>query len=270
VLRTNGIGTTAARNLALRNAKGRWIAVLDADDIAFPERLERQTSLMEDTPGIFGLATRGALFVRPGHALGLTAGNVPTTREELRTLKARRHLFVFCHPTLMFDARKLSALGAYDESFAQAEDTELVNRGIYAHDLPVLLIDEPLTWYRLSESGMSNQGLTLQRRVLRYLEERNHLWLEGKQPPTLDEYLATTPDLRTRARWKRHDIGARLYRKAGIQFGEGRPVRAIANVALAMALHPRYALRKARRQKTKRSELERLNEGHARAQEPRD
>jgi glycosyltransferase involved in cell wall biosynthesis len=270
VIRTTGVGEPAARNIAVGAARGRWIAMLDADDIAVPERLQRQVPFMERHPELFASASRGILFVRPGQALGLTSVDTPKNTEELAALKRDVHLFVLCHPTLIFRADRLRSVGAYDESFFQACDAELFNRAIYSHDLQILLIDEPLTWYRIAAGGMSTQGLALQRRVLRYLEERNHQWLASEQPPTLEEYLATTPDLRTRARWKRHDIGARLYRKAGIQFGEGRPVRAIANVALAMALHPRYALRKARRQKTKRSELERLDESHARADKPRD
>ena len=41
-------GAALARNKALRNAKGRWIAFLDADDLWLPEKLERQISFMTE------------------------------------------------------------------------------------------------------------------------------------------------------------------------------------------------------------------------------
>lgn len=39
-------GAAVSRNRALREAKGRWIAFLDSDDIWHPEKLERQLSFM--------------------------------------------------------------------------------------------------------------------------------------------------------------------------------------------------------------------------------
>ncbi len=40
-------GAAISRNYALREAKGKWIAFLDSDDIWLPEKLEKQISFME-------------------------------------------------------------------------------------------------------------------------------------------------------------------------------------------------------------------------------
>lgn len=45
--RTRSGGPSAARNLAIAHARGRWLAVLDADDLFLPERLERMVPLAE-------------------------------------------------------------------------------------------------------------------------------------------------------------------------------------------------------------------------------
>jgi glycosyltransferase involved in cell wall biosynthesis len=42
-------GAAVSRNYALREAKGKWIAFLDSDDIWHPEKLERQIRFMEET-----------------------------------------------------------------------------------------------------------------------------------------------------------------------------------------------------------------------------
>ena len=41
-------GAAVSRNRALREAKGRWIAFLDSDDLWEPEKLERQIAFMEN------------------------------------------------------------------------------------------------------------------------------------------------------------------------------------------------------------------------------
>lgn len=45
-------GAAVARNTALKNANGQFIAYLDADDIWFPTKLERQLNFLKDNPHV--------------------------------------------------------------------------------------------------------------------------------------------------------------------------------------------------------------------------
>jgi len=52
IYRQENKGPAAARNLALRNAYGRYIMFLDADDSILPHKLSRQVAILESTPHI--------------------------------------------------------------------------------------------------------------------------------------------------------------------------------------------------------------------------
>ncbi|NES18031.1 MAG: glycosyltransferase [Symploca sp. SIO3E6] len=43
-------GMSASRNLGIRNAQGKYIALLDADDVWLPQKLEKQVSILESQP----------------------------------------------------------------------------------------------------------------------------------------------------------------------------------------------------------------------------
>lgn len=45
-------GMSASRNLGIRNARGKYFALLDADDIWSPSKLERQVEILESHPGV--------------------------------------------------------------------------------------------------------------------------------------------------------------------------------------------------------------------------
>ena len=51
-------GAALSRNYALREAKGRWIAFLDSDDMWMPEKLEHQIAFMEENGYSFSCTKR--------------------------------------------------------------------------------------------------------------------------------------------------------------------------------------------------------------------
>lgn len=113
-------GNYPARNKGCRLAKGRYIAVMDADDIAYANRLEVQVKYMEEHPEIFA----------SGSAYKLSENNLIVT-ESTKWDEIRFVLFkTFCmlHPTMILRKDILEKVGFYHETSRYAEDYDLVLR----------------------------------------------------------------------------------------------------------------------------------------------
>ena len=65
-------GVAAARNLAIKNAKGEYIAPIDADDIWFPEKLERQMEVMLNSDSSVGLVYAWSVYIEEDSTLTKT------------------------------------------------------------------------------------------------------------------------------------------------------------------------------------------------------
>ncbi len=150
-------GVAAARNAAVRHASGDWVAVLDADDVWLPQRLERSAAVL------------GAR--RQPCVLGPDAW-VWREPEDLRTALARRESVfhdlcrldlglppaqaVYRNAPIMHPLFPRAALLAepYDEDLRVYEDTELVWR-LVACGLEMVFLNEPLGFYRVGCASLT-------------------------------------------------------------------------------------------------------------------
>lgn len=121
VLRQERTGLTRALNAGLARAAAPLVARLDADDVALPERLERQCAFLAREPavGLLGTAareidSRGALvrIVRP-----------PLDDAALRHALIRANPFV--HSSVMVRRALVERAGGYDATLPVAQDYDL-------------------------------------------------------------------------------------------------------------------------------------------------
>jgi glycosyltransferase involved in cell wall biosynthesis len=113
-------GIVYSRNRILTAAKGKYIAVLDSDDIALPNRLEKQVEFLENNTE-YGMC--GSYFRVINHR-GQRMYNVkfPVTDKELKT-----YLWFgnsFCHSTVLMNT-EIARQSMYPESFPLGEDYAL-------------------------------------------------------------------------------------------------------------------------------------------------
>lgn len=134
-------GSGVARNVALRGAAGEYIAVMDADDISLPLRLEAQVSEMETDKEIAVLATQVAEFGEWG---GPLEGRWPTSDSEVAARQVAMKMPI-PHPSAMFRATEIRRVGGYDERCRRAQDFALL---LKLSDRRVRCLSEVLVHYR--------------------------------------------------------------------------------------------------------------------------
>lgn len=163
-------GVAVAVQLGVEAARYRWIARMDSDDIALPERLATQMDAIS-SGGYDLLGTAMSEFRSADGAL-LGVRRMPT--EHVRIVRALRSHNAFNHPTVLFRRSLALRVGGY-RSLDHLEDYDLFVRmwsaGARLHNLP-----EPLVKFRADDDmfrrrrapGIHRAELQLQRNLRAY------------------------------------------------------------------------------------------------------
>jgi glycosyltransferase involved in cell wall biosynthesis len=115
-------GLAARLNQAVELARGRFIARMDADDICFPDRLEKQVAYLEGHPDIDLIASGAVVF--SGRDL---IGVMPIGSDHQDLARHAFRGFPFPHPTWCGRAEWFRA-NPYDESLGKTQDQDLLLR----------------------------------------------------------------------------------------------------------------------------------------------
>ena len=154
-------GAAMARNTGIDEARGRYLAFLDADDVWMPQKLEKELAFMKE---------KGAAFVFTAYEFGdeeaRGTGRVVHAPERLTYRQALSRTVIFT-TTVLFDTEKLCA-GAGRELLHMpavgSEDTALwwkiLRSGFDAYGL-----DEVLAIYRRPAGSLSSNKLKAIKRI---------------------------------------------------------------------------------------------------------
>lgn len=136
------MGLANSLNSALAKASGHYVARMDADDIAFPQRLERQVAFLGQHPAI-DVVGAGVIEINERENPGRLLRRRETHEEMVKYLFTENPFF---HPTVMARKGFFEAMRGYDERLRRAQDYDLWLRG-YRHFIYHNL-REPLVYYR--------------------------------------------------------------------------------------------------------------------------
>jgi len=185
-LTSNG-GVAGALNAGLDRIATPYIARLDADDLAVPERLATQFAFLEAHPGIDVCGSVLEMFSdEPGSGTKLSPRHAHDAAIKTGLLQQN----TMAHPSILVRRGFFDDVGRYDSRYDYAEDYELWCRGAllgksYAN------LQEPLTRYRLHRHQVSQQHRQVQmERDMQVKRKYISALLGGASPGIVAEFLS--------------------------------------------------------------------------------
>lgn len=163
-------GPSAARNAGIRQARGEYIAFLDADDIWLPTKLELQSDLLSKQLSV-GIVYCGAHEVDNSLRYLRTPDLGPAWplagHDAFIRLLEQKHSVVAPLSTMMLRKVCFDAVVLFDEQIVQAEEWDFLFRLAYRWN--IAFVSEPLVLYRMT--GHFNPAKRLNRHIGQAHEE---------------------------------------------------------------------------------------------------
>jgi glycosyltransferase involved in cell wall biosynthesis len=211
-------GHSASRNLAMREAQGEYVALLDADDLWMPRKLEEQVAIMRRFPEVGGLYGKTLYwFSWTGRPDDQPLDYVPELRVPLDAVMpapeflarmVRGTVTVPCTCSLLVRHSLLNTTGGFEESFTSLFGDQVFYTKIFLA-APVFVASQCWDRYRrhpesLCATVLPDQAVRARRRFLQWVEA--YLGRTGLDDGSVRKAVE-------RALWELdHPLGARILR----------------------------------------------------------
>jgi O-antigen biosynthesis protein len=156
---SENLGPAPTRNKAVAAARGEYLAIMDADDAALPERFRKEADFLDAHPD-YGLV--GSAFFIQDHLPGSARRLQKVLTEDRDIREGLKKQNWFGHSTVMIRRSVFNELGGYDPAFRYSHDYELMIR--VAEKYKVANLAEPLCIWRSSPNNITNAKAAEQKR----------------------------------------------------------------------------------------------------------
>lgn len=156
------LGQPMSRNNAIQIARGNYIAIMDADDVAREDRLEKEVAYLDEHLNVGFVGSQAKIIDSEGRFTGEIIGNRGMTSYQLEWLELSRLYTSIIHPSVMFRKSVFEKLDVgYDPTYPYAQDKNLWLR-MYTY-AEAYVIPECLLYYRRHDGAVSKAKNNLQR-----------------------------------------------------------------------------------------------------------
>jgi len=240
-------GISDALNRGIDQARFPWIAIMHADDVALPKRLEAQFNASQAHPNVVVWGTHLYHVDAQERVLGISKTG-PASEAHFHELRRNAQAVVVAHPSAFLKKEIWEKAGKYDPRFDGTEDMELFDR--MAEFGAVVAIPEPLMLYRIHASSVTMNRFMKMRQFSRYVRERQRARLHKRPIPTFEEFTAQRRQAPPIERLRRYldDISQLHYRKAGLAHAEKKRLKCLLHFGASTLFNPAYSLKRIRDQ----------------------
>lgn len=241
-------GAAVARNRGLAEARGEFIAPLDADDRWMPDKLEKQLAALLSEPDCVCIGCLMGYIAADGKPLPRLVSRLVQTGEDPRQpgqqeLIRRALVVPFPPSAMLMRTAAVRAVGGSDETLGclPGEEQDLLAR--LAWHGRVSMVPERLAEYRLRDDSHSGADHLYSRRVARFISLRQRARLAGAEL-SWEQFDA---EYRPSFKERRGAVAAVHYRLTGVNFLNRSYARAAFHAVIAALVRPAYVVARAQR-----------------------
>ncbi|MDD4803086.1 MAG: glycosyltransferase [Syntrophomonas sp.] len=185
-------GICRTLNKGLEIAKGSYFALLASDDMWTPERIEKQVYFMERNQNI-GLVFSDHYFIRFTELTQIKATDYkPNIRKCFKNGIQNINIYeklltedIIPALTVLIRKECFDKVGGFDNNL-KAEDYDMWLR--ISKEFPIAFIDEPLAYYRVHDTNVSNKTMSLDTlKTVRAIMQKQY-----NDPPLKHQYIKKT------------------------------------------------------------------------------
>jgi glycosyltransferase involved in cell wall biosynthesis len=235
-----GPGPTLNRGLALSTSD--WVALMHADDVMMPNRIERQVAFITAHPEL-AVASSWVMHIDADGRVIAKDNSRLITHEAVQERYLANALIGISHPAAIMRKSVVQAVGGYREQFRVNEDIDLWNR-ILEQGYKILVQPEFLLKYRIHGGSASIQKSRLIFRQAHWIKESMLRRRRGEPELSWEEFVAFRRTLPwyVRLNKERKDMAKVLYKVATFHFAQRKYALVVPTVAAAMILQPGYTI----------------------------
>ena len=241
VTNSRNLGKSESLNRVFDEVDADYFLIQDADDISFPERVERQLMFMESNPKIGCSSSFIEYIGSESNKIGKGQLDLLTENKLAEYLKSDEPFGLFC-PAVILRAEVVKNPDLqFRGQFWPADDIDLWNR-IAEAGWQVLAQPEVLVQYRIHYTSAVTRSFSRSRLQFEWVRASLRARRNGFEEPLLNEFLSAWNSVSFLAKMNRarKSNAKGLYRGGGFKICNGRRVSGILDLLTAFLLQPEY------------------------------
>ena len=233
-----------ARHQGILVSNAEWVALMDADDYAYPQRLELQMKFLRKEGSKIGALGTYAYYMNQKNEIIGVMKTGPTTENEFNHRLYQNEAIVIIDPSAIIHRQSYLDIGGYRSEYTPAGDLDLWYR-LCEYGKQVRTLPEFLMLYRIHDQSVSCSKTIFQRMKTHFSNDnmrRRRKSLKERTYPEFQAYI--NKKIFCRIKWFISDNGMTYFKRAGNLFGKGKYPAFFFYLIISLILKPSYLFSK--------------------------